>query len=144
MILDVANKAVFCMTQTSPGIPNFSTHLSNSFVTLPRAPMTTEITCTFLSRHILPISLRKSWDFSTFSLSFSCILLSAGTAISRIIQLLSFLSITTIPCLLASITMPHCMFTSHNNFTHSLSATPGLCSYHFSLCSNAFFLHSSQ
>ena len=42
-ILGVPNKAVFCITPTLSGIPNFSIHLSNPLVTLPRAPITTGI-----------------------------------------------------------------------------------------------------
>ena len=73
-ILAVPNKAVFCITPTLNGIPSFPTHLSNPLVTLPRAPITTGTTSTILSFHSLPLSLFKSWYFSTFSLSFSPLL----------------------------------------------------------------------
>ena len=69
-ILAVPNKAVFCITPALNGIPSFPIHLSNPLVTLPRAPITTGTTSTILSFHSLPISLFKSWYFSTFSLSF--------------------------------------------------------------------------
>ena len=106
-ILAVPNKAVFCITPTLSGIPNFSIHLSNPLVTLPRAPITTGTTSTILSFHNLPISLFKSWYFSTFSLSFSPTLTSAGTAMLMIIPFHSFLSITIMSGLLASITLSH-------------------------------------
>ena len=65
-ILAIPNKVVFCITPPLSGIPSFSIHLSNPLVTLPRAPITTGTTSTILSFHNLPISIFKSWCFSTF------------------------------------------------------------------------------
>ena len=87
------SKAVFCITTILYVIPSLSIHISKSFVTLPRAPITTGTTFTVLSLHNLPISLFKSWDFSTFSFSLFPTLMSA-TAISTIIPFRSFLSVT--------------------------------------------------
>ena len=88
------NKAVFCITTILYVIYSLSIHISKSFVTLSRAPITTGTTSTVLSLHNLPISIFKSWDFSTFSFSLSPALMSAATAISTIIPFRSFLSVT--------------------------------------------------
>ena len=91
------------------------------------------------------ISLFKSWYFTTFSLSFSPSLTSAGTTISVIISFRYFLPIKIISGLLASIRLSHWMLISHNTLTSSFSAAPsGMYSYYFSVFSNPFFLQSSQ
>ena len=142
-ILAVPNKAVFCITPTLHVIPKFPIHLSNSVETLPRAPITTGTISTFLHFNNLLISLFKSWYFSTFS--FSSTLTSAGTAISVIIPFFSFLSITIRTGHLASIRLSHWIFMSHSTLISSFSTAPSrACSYHFSLCSNPFFLQISQ
>ena len=70
---------------------------------------------------------------------------SAGTAISIIIPFCSFLSITTRSGRLAFIRLSHWIFMSHSTLISSFStATFRACSYHFSLCSNLFFLQISQ
>ena len=92
-ILVVPSKAVFCITPTLFVIPSFPIHPSNSFVALPRAPITIGETSTILSFHNLPSSL------FIFLLSFSSTLKSASTAISMIIPLRSFLSIKMTSCL---------------------------------------------
>ena len=144
-ILVAPNNAVFCITPTVFIIPNFSTYPSNSFVTLPRAPITTSKTSTILSFQNLPISLFKSLYFSNFSFSFSPTLTSAGTTISMIILFYSFLSVTTRFGLLASITLSHWTLISHSTFTSSFSTAPSeTCSNYFSVCSNPFFLQTSQ
>ena len=144
-ILAVPNNAVFCITPTLLVIPIFSIYLSNSFVTLPRAPITTGTTSTILSFHNLPISLFKSRNFSIFSLSFSPTLTSTGAAISMIIHFHSSLSIENMYDLLASITLSHWTLIFYNTFTSSFcSALSGVRSYHFSVWSNLFFLRRSQ
>ena len=70
MILASENSALFCITPTLYVVPSFSIHISNSFVTLPRAPVTTGKSPTISILHNLPNSLFKSWFFSTFVLSF--------------------------------------------------------------------------
>ena len=138
-ILAVPNKAVFCITPTLHVIPSFPIHLSNSAETLPRAPITTGTISTFLNL------LFNSWYFSTFSFSFSSTLTSPGTAISIIIPLCSFLSITIRPGRLASIRLSHWIFMSHSTLISSFSTAPSrACSYHFSLCANPFSLQISQ
>ena len=67
-------------------ISGFSIHPSNSFVKLLRAPIFTGTDSTILSFHNLAISVFKSWYFSTFSLSFSPTLTSAGTTTSMVIS----------------------------------------------------------
>ena len=101
------NNAVFFINPTMYVVPSFSFHLSNSFMTLPRAPITTGTTSTVLSFDKLSNSLFKSWYFSTFSLSFSSTLTSVNTAILMIIYFRSFLLIAIISGLLTSITLSH-------------------------------------
>ena len=107
-ILAVHNKAVFCTTPTLNVVPSFSIHLSNSLLTLPRAPITTGTTSTFLRFHNLPISLFKSWYFSTLSLSFSSTLTSAGTALLLLsLLLLSLLLLLLFICCYTALTRPN-------------------------------------
>ena len=144
-ILAVPNKAFFCITPTLYVMPSFPIHLSNYAETLPRAPITTGTVSTFLNFHSLLISFFKSWYIFTFSFSFSSTLTSAGIAISIIIPFCSFLSITIRSGRLASIRLSHWIFMSHSTLISSFStATFRACSYHFSLCSNLFFLQISQ
>ena len=134
-ILAVPNNAVFCITPTLDVIPSFSIHLSNPLVTLPRPPITTETISTFLSFHNLPISLFSSWYFFTF-------LFPSSLLLHQPVQQYLWLSIAIMSCLLASITLSHWTLIS---FTSSFSTNPsGTCSYHFSICSNPFFLQISQ
>ena len=131
-ILAVPNNAVFCITPTLLVIPSFSIYLSNSFVTLPRAPITTGTTSTILSFHNLPIFLFRSRNFSIFSLSFFPSLTSAGAAISMIIHFHSSLSIENMYGLLASITLSHWTLIFYNTFTSSFcSALSGVRSIPF-------------
>ena len=144
-ILAVPNKVVFCITPTLHVMPSFPIHLSNSAEILPRAPITTGTISAFLNFHNLLISFFKSWYFSTFSFSFFSTLTSAGTAISIIISFCSFLSITIRSGRLASIRLSHWIFMSHSSLISSFSTAPSrACSYHFSLCSNPYFLQISQ
>ena len=115
-IIAVPNNAVFCIIPTLFVIRSFSIHPSNSFVTLPRAPITTGMTSIILSLHNLPISPFKSWYFSTFSLSFSPTLTSAGTALLMIIPFYFFLSSKIMSGLLASITLLHRTLMSQHHF----------------------------
>ena len=68
-ILAVPNKAVFCISIVMHGILRLSVHFSNSFETLPRAPITTGITLTFLIFHNRVTSLFRSWYFLYADLS---------------------------------------------------------------------------
>ena len=102
-------------------ICSFSIHPSNSFVTIPRAPITTRTTSTIFSLYNIPISLFQSWCFSTCSFSFSPTLTFAGTAVSMIILFRSFLSIKIMSGLLASITLSHWLLICHDIFTSSFS-----------------------
>ena len=64
---------------------------------------------------------------------------------SVIIPFCSFLSITIRSGLLASIRLSHWIFMSHCTLISSFSTAPSTaCSYHFSMCSNLFFLQISQ
>ena len=144
-ILAVPNKALFCITPTLYVMPSFPIHLSNPAETLPSAPITAGTISTFLNFQNLLISFFKSWYFSTFSFCFSFTITSVGTAISIIIPFCSFLSIIISSGRLAFIRLSHWTFMSHSTLISSFSTAPsGACLYHFSLCSNLFFLQISQ
>ena len=76
-------RAAFCKSSILVVTP--SSCLERLVVTAPSTPTTigTTFALTFQSR---ATSLRRSWYFSTFSLSFSTIPSSPGTAISIILQ----------------------------------------------------------
>ena len=133
----------FLITPTLNCIPNFSVHLLNPLVTLSRAPITTGMTSTILSFHNLPISLFKSWYFSTFPFLFPLLL-------HQLLQQCRWLSpFAQLQLCLVFLPLSHC-HTEHWYPTklwllHFLITTPsGTCSYHFSVCSNPFFVQKSQ
>ena len=144
-ILAVPNKPVFCITPTLHVILSFRIHPSNSAETLPKGPITTG-TNFYISQFPQPSDLSfQILVLFCFSFSFSSTLISAGTTISIIIPFCSFLSITVRPDHLASIRLSHWIFMSHSTLISSFSTTPsGACLYHFSLCSNPFFLQISR
>ena len=88
-ILAVLHNAVVWMVSTRPPTSKSSSPFSNPLVTVPNAPITIGIifTCMF---HRFFSSLARLRYLSFFSLSFSFILWSAGTAKSTILQVLSF------------------------------------------------------
>ena len=92
-ILAIPNNAVFCIVPTLFVIRSFSVYPPNSFVTLPRTPITAGTASTIFSLHNLPISLFKSSYFSTFSLSFTPTFTSAGIAILLFKMLLPELNV---------------------------------------------------
>ena len=87
-ILVVLNNAVVWMVSTRPPNSKSSSPFSNPLVTVPNAPITIVIivTCMF---HSFFNSLSRYLSF--FSLSFSFILWSAGTAKSTILQIILLL-----------------------------------------------------
>ena len=110
-----------------------------------RAPTTTGTTSTFFSNQSLFSSHFKFWYFSTFSISFSCILQSPGIATSMMTHDFAFLLTKINSGLLVSITLSHWIFISQINLTSSSSTTPsGQCSYHFSFLSRLCFSHNFQ
>ena len=78
-ILTVLNNAVVWMVSIRPPTSKLSSPFSNPLVTVPNAPIKTGIIVTFLF-HSFFNSLAKFRYLSFFSLSFSFILWSAGTA----------------------------------------------------------------
>ena len=86
-ILAVLNNAVVWMVSTRPPTSKSSSPFSNPLVTVPNAPITIGIifTCMF---HSFFSSLARSRYLSFFSLSFSLILWSSGSAKSTILQVL--------------------------------------------------------
>ena len=101
-ILAVLNNAVVWMDSNRPSTSKSSSPYSNHLVTVPIAPITIGIivNCMF---HSFLNPLARSRYLSFFSLSFSFILWSAGTAKSIILQVLFFLLIIIKSDLLAGI-----------------------------------------
>ena len=87
-ILAVLNNVVW-MVSTCPPISKSSSPCNNPLVTVPKAPITIGIIVAFMF-HSFFNSLARSRYLSLFSLSFSFILWSAGTAKSTILQVLFF------------------------------------------------------
>ena len=141
-ILAVLNNAVVWMVSTRPPISKSSTPFSNTSVTVPNAPMTIGTVVTFMF-HSFFNSLARSRQLSFFSLSFSFIQWSAGTAKSTI--LLVFLLNIIRSGLLAMIRWSVCMSKSYRSLCVSFSRTGAeLCIYHLLASSNLNYLHISQ
>ena len=87
-ILAVRNNVVVWMVSTLLPLSNSSSPFNNPLVTVPKAPITIGIIVTLMF-HSFFNSLARSKYLSLFSHSFSFILWSAGTAKSRILQILS-------------------------------------------------------
>ena len=86
-ILAVLNNAVVWVVSTRPPTSKSSSPFNNPLVAVPKAPITIGIIVTFMF-HSFFRSLARSRYLSFFSLSFSFILWSAGTAKSTILQVL--------------------------------------------------------
>ena len=118
-ILAAPNKAVFCNSPVLIVTPSFSSHASNLLLTTPSAPTTTGTTSRCLVSHSLPISLLRSWYFSSFHLPFHTL---CGPRVK--------LCPLWLPCYFPS--QQH-MVISHKILQFSFSTTPsGWCLYHFS------------
>ena len=84
----------------------------------------------------------KSWYFSTFSFFFLYSYISWYSNINNYPLLFFLVNNYQVR---SSIRLSHWILMSHSILTSSFSAAPsGTCSYHFSLCSNLFFLKISQ
>ena len=101
-ILVILNNAVVWMVSTRPPTSMSSSSFNNLLVTVPKIPITIGIIVTFIF-HSFFDSLARSRYLTFFSLSFSFILWSAGTAKSTILQILFFLLIIIRSGLLAEI-----------------------------------------
>ena len=88
-ILVVLNNAVLWMVSTRPPTSKFSCPFNNPFVTVPKAPITIGIIVTSMF-HSFFNSLARQRYLSFFSHSFSFMLWSAGTAKTKILQILFF------------------------------------------------------
>ena len=88
-ILAVLDNAEVWMVSTRPPTSKSSSPFNNSFVIVPKAPITIGIIVTFMF-HIFFNFRARSRYLSFFSHSFSFILWSAGTAKSTILQILFF------------------------------------------------------
>ena len=143
-ILAVFSHAVVWIVSTRPLTSKSFRPFNNSLVIVPTAPITIGTIVHFMF-HSFFNSLARSRYLSFFSLSFRCIVGSAGTAKSTILQILFFLLIIMTSGLLAGIRWSVCMLKSHRSLCESFSRTgAGLCIYHLFVWSNWNFLHISQ
>ena len=94
-ILAVLNNAVVWIVSTRPPTSKSSRHFNNTFVIVPKSPITIGTVATFMF-HGFFNSLARSRYLSFFSLSFRFILWSAGTAKSTILQILFIIIIIII------------------------------------------------
>ena len=140
-ILAVLSNAVVWIVSTRPLTSKSSRPFNNPLVTVPNAPITIGTIVTFMF-HSFFNSLARSRYLSFFSLSFTFILWSTGTAKSTILQILFLLLIIMRSGLLAGIRWSVCMLKSHRSLCESFSRTgAGLCIYHLFVWSNWNFLH---
>ena len=118
---------------------------NNPLVTVSKAPITIGIIVTRMF-HSFFSSLASTRNISFFSVSFSFILWSAGTAKSTILQFFPlFLLITIRSVLLAEIRWSVSMLKFNRSLYVLFSRTgAGLCIYHLLVWSNLNFLHISQ
>ena len=143
-VLAVLINAVVWIVSTRPPTSKSPRPFNNHLVTVPNAPITIGTIVTFMF-HSFFYSLARSRYLSFFSLSFRFILWSAGTAKSKILQILFLLLIITKSGLLAGIWWSVCMLKSHRSLCESFSRTGArLCIYHLFEWSNWNFLHISQ
>ena len=142
-ILAVFNNALVCMVSTRPPTSKSSSLFNSPLVTVLSAPISFGIIVTFMFHNFFS-SLARSRYLFFFSLSFSFILCSAGTAKSIILQDF-FLSITIRSGLLAKIWWSVCMSKSYRSLCVSFSKTAaGLCIKHLFGWGNLHFLHISH
>ena len=121
-ILAVLSNAVVWIVSTRLPTSKSSRPFNNPLVTVPNVPITISTIVTFLF-HGFFNSLARSTYLSFFSLSFTFILWSAGTAKSTILQILFFLLIIIRSGLLARIRWSVCMLKSHRSLCESFSRT---------------------
>ena len=88
-ILAVLNNAVVWMVSSRPLTSKSSSPFNSPLITVPNAPITIGIIVTFMVHSFFNFLARPRYLFF-FSLSFSFILLSAGTVKSTILQVLFF------------------------------------------------------
>ena len=91
-ILAVFNNAIVWMVSTRPPTSKSSRPFNKPLVTVPKAPITIGLIVTFMF-HSFFSSLARARYLSLFPRSFSFILWSAGTATSKILQVIFFLLI---------------------------------------------------
>ena len=119
-ILAILNNAVIWMASTRPPTSKTSSPFNDRLVTVTKAPNTIGIIVTFMFHRFFNY-LARSWYLSFFSLSFSFILWSTGTAKSKIF--LFFLLISISSGLLVEIRWSVRLSKSHRSLCVSFSRT---------------------
>ena len=139
-ILSVLSNAVILIVFTCPPTSKSSRPFNNSFVIVPKAPITIGTIITFMF-HSFFNSLVRSRYLSFFSHYFRFILWATG-----IMQILFFFLLIIIRSnLLAGIWLSVCMLKSRRILCVSFSRTgAGLCIYYLLVWSYLNFLHISQ
>ena len=139
-ILAVLNNVVVSMVSILPPTSKFLSPFSNPLFSVSKAPITIGIIFTFMS-HSFFNSRARSKYLSFFSHSFSFILWSAETAMSKILHIFfSFLLIIIRSGVLAEIRLSVCMSKSHRSLYVSFSRIgAGLYIYHLLVWSNLSF-----
>ena len=144
-ILSDLNNVVVWMVSTHPLISKSSSPFTNPLVSVLRAPITIDITVSFMF-HSFSSSLARSWYLSVFLLSFSFTLWSARMAKSTIQQVLFFLLTITRSGRLAKIRWSICISRSQRilyvSFTGILFLSLPLLYYYYSIFSFFGFLES--
>ena len=128
----IPSKVIFCSSLILiwPGI--LPRYVSSPFLIAPCAPIITDIV-SVLMPHIRLVSISKSLYWDSFSVTFTDVFLSDGTAMSISLQVFVLRSLVTISGLLAVIFLSVCIGMPHNIVTCSFSVTvSGSWSYHFS------------
>ena len=144
-ILAVLSNGVVWIVYTRPPTSKSSRPFNNPLVIVLKARITIGTTVTFMFHRFFNSQARSRY-LSFFSLSFTFILWSVGTAKSTILQILFFfLLIIMWSGLLAGIRWSVCMLKSHRSLCESFSRTgAGLCISHLFIWSNWNFLHISR
>ena len=132
------------MVSTHPIISKSSSSCTNSLVTVPKAPITIDITVTFMFHNFFS-PLARSRHVSFFSLPFIFALCSAETTTFTVWQILFFLLIITRSGRLAEISWPVCISKSQRSLCISFFRIDYvLWIRHLFAGSNFNFLHNSQ
>ena len=144
-ILAVLSNAVVWIVSNCPPTSESSRPYNNPLVIVPNAPITIGTIVTFMF-HSFFNSLARSRYLSLFSHSFRFILWSAGTAKSRMLQILFFFVVDYFEAWSSGRDFVIRLYVnSHRSLCKSYSRTgAGLCIYHLFVWSNWNFLHISQ
>ena len=143
-ILAVFNNAVVWMVSTRPPTPQSSSPFSNPLVTVPNAPITSDIIVPFMFYSFFQFPCKVEVLILLFSFFQFYSVVSRGSKVDNFASS-PFLLIIIRSSLLAEIRRSVCMSKSHKSLCVLFSRTgAGLCIYHLFVWSNLNFLHISR